>query len=348
MADVPADDEIVAKFLLDTCTWNGLVRLAQHVVDDETRLIPVITGSVAEFYIQPMLSCVGDADIMFHFSTELAIPSGTAPPTQLPGEFHSRVAVCEMVDSGFPGYVYLMPSYLLTECIYDGTYNAVHCPCKWLRYQVDDKEGHGPALVIQAPYVFPRALSRLVEENISDDLVWCMRCLSWPPQAADWPSRHREYGWPDSATVDCVVSNGCDVVRVAHRQCRQHEWMGERQFRLSFARAEIVLLNSWMPAQQIVYHMLRVFVKTEQLTNSADAVSKAFSNYHIKTLMLWACELKPRNWWTDDNVVRITVTLLHTLGVSLTDARCRHYFVHNCTVICVIILITAIVRLLQD
>jgi len=163
MADVPADDEIVAKFLLDTCQvrrcvnlhdiyfWYGLVRLARRVLDDETRLIPMITGSVTEFYIQPMLSCVGDRDIMLHCSTELAIPAGTAPPTQLPGEFHSRVEVYEMVDSGFPGYVYLMSSYLLTECIYDGKYNAVHCQYEWLTHEVDDKRAHGPARVIQAP-----------------------------------------------------------------------------------------------------------------------------------------------------------------------------------------------------
>ena len=164
MADVRDDDEIVAKFLLETCrirgwvnvsdifAWKGLVRLAQLVFDDnKTRLIPMITGSVAELYIQPMLSCVGDTDIMYHSNTELAIPAGTAPPTQLPGEFHSRVAVCETVDSEFPGYVYLMSTYLLTECVDDGKYNAVHCQYKWLRYEVDDKNGHGPADVIQWP-----------------------------------------------------------------------------------------------------------------------------------------------------------------------------------------------------
>jgi len=48
-----------------------------------------------------MLSCVGDVglDVMFHRSNELAIPAGTAPPTQLPDEFDSRVKVCEIVDS---------------------------------------------------------------------------------------------------------------------------------------------------------------------------------------------------------------------------------------------------------
>ena len=82
---------------------------------------------------------------------------------------------------------------------------------------------------------------------------------------------------------------------------RQHEVMGKYLQRLSFSRAEIVLINSWMPVQQIVYHLLRVFMKTERLTDSADNYgSGRLSNYHIKTLMLWAYELKTRSWWTDN------------------------------------------------
>jgi len=58
------------------------------------------------------------------------------------------------------------------------------------------------------------------------------------------------------------------------------------------------------------------------------------SNYHIKTLMLWACELKPRSWWTDDlNLIRICVELLHTLAVWLSEARCKHYFIHDCNLL---------------
>ena len=59
------------------------------------------------------------------------------------------------------------------------------------------------------------------------------------------------------------------MVPVAHPLCRQHEWMNRYQWRLSFSRAEIVLLNDWIPVQQIVYHMLRVFMKTARLTDSA-------------------------------------------------------------------------------
>jgi len=83
-----------------------------------------------------------------------------------------------------------------------------------------------------------------------------------------------------------------------------------------------------MPVQQIVYHKLRVFMKTERLTEDADNSEAAtLSNYHIKSLMLWACELKSTSWWTDDlNLVRICLELLHIFADWLTDARCQHYF----------------------
>jgi len=53
-------------------------------------------------------------------------------------------------------------------------------------------------------------------------------------------------------------------------------------------------------------------MKTEQLTDRADNIGAGkSSNYHIKTLMLWACELKSTSWWTDDvNLVRICAKLL--------------------------------------
>jgi len=350
MADERVVSEVVTKFLLNTCRRRpqlsehavqaaelcaGLA--AKHTEDDgaETDLIPLITGSFAEFYIEPMLPHVGDIDVMFHRSTDLAIPRGHPPPTQLPAEFHNYVKVFQIVDSHLPGYVYLQIRYLLTECIDDKYSYTIYEPGLYLVNNKFMQSGaatnpeitsHGPALLRH----YSNKLSLL-----STDFVSCVRCLSWPPQAADWPTRHRNYNWPDSANVDRVVNNGCDVVPVAHRQCREHEWVGKYQWRLSFSRAEIVLINSWMPVQQIVYHMLRVFVKTEQLANSAENTeSYVLSNYHIKTLMMWACELKSSSFWIDDvNLIRICVELLHTLSLWLTDARCQHYFTNDCNLI---------------
>jgi len=345
MANERVDSEIVSQFLLNTCRLRP--QLSLHAVraaiscaniaatrpHEEHRFpdtILLTTGSVAEFYIEPMLPCIGDIDIMFHRVDRLAMPRGHPPPTQLPAEFDNYVRVMEIVDSHLPGYVYLELRYLLTYSPADDKYN--YAEYETITIILNDFPGeniitHGPAKFTDYSHTGPSVFSL--------DEVPCIRCLSWTHQAADWSARQRNYGWPDSATVEHVLSNGCDIVRVAHRQCRQHAWMGKRQFRLSFSRAEIVLLNSWMPVQQIVYHMLRFFVKTERLTESvANSNAATLSNYHIKTVMLWACEMKPRSWWTDGlNLVKTCVKLLHTLSVWLTDRRCQHYFISDCNLI---------------
>jgi len=139
MADDRIREKIITKFIVKSCQFRGwmnendvgdmiccseLAAMSFDDIDFDCGIIPLITGSVAEFYIEPMLSCVGDVDIMYHYSAMLAIPEGYPPPTQLPGEFNSRVEVCEIVNSEFPGYVYLV-SYLLTECVDDVQSRAV-------------------------------------------------------------------------------------------------------------------------------------------------------------------------------------------------------------------------------
>ena len=140
MNDERVVEEIVTKFLLNTCRLRPQPskpavqaavhgcgnQAAKHPDDDvEAGFIPLTTGSVAEFYIEPMISHVGDIDVMCHLSTLLAIPAGHPPPTQLPAEFHNYVNVYEIVDSHLPGYVYLELRYLLTECSDDDEYHAL-------------------------------------------------------------------------------------------------------------------------------------------------------------------------------------------------------------------------------
>ena len=326
---------IVSKFFLDTCrrrqatkhtaeasTLCAVIATKNPFDDDKAEQIPLVTGSAAEFYINPMLPCIGDVDVMFYDNNKLAIPAGYPPPTELPDEFHDYVKVVEIIDSDFPGYVYLNLRYLLTVSMDEDTeYHATQYEERFNLSKSIKASGvgeiHGPA----DSYAGSWPISPY-------DRVWSTRCLLWPTQACDWAIRHRSYGWPDSATVNSVTNSGCDIVCVAHRQSRPDE----RMWRLSFSRAEVVLLNSWMPVQQIVYHMIRTFVKTEKLTEVSDNCgSKIFSNYQIKTLMLWACEKNPRTWWTDGlKLVKICVELLHTLAVWFNRKCCQHYFISNC------------------
>jgi len=129
MDDERVVEEIVTNFFLNTCRlrphvdWPVMQAAAVSAIavaarpddyDAEARVIPLTTGSAAEFYMEPMLSHIGDVDVMSHRNTELAIPRGQSPPTQLPAEFHNYVRVLEIIDSHIPGYVYLELRYLLT------------------------------------------------------------------------------------------------------------------------------------------------------------------------------------------------------------------------------------------
>ena len=83
-------DEVITTFLLDTCRPRPLINkhalqavmfcvqaATEYPLDDrEAETIPLTTGSVAEFYIEPMLPHVGDVDVMHYYSTHLAIPRG--------------------------------------------------------------------------------------------------------------------------------------------------------------------------------------------------------------------------------------------------------------------------------
>jgi len=135
---------------------------------------------------------------------------------------------------------------------------------------------------------------RVAGSYLSTDTVFCIWCLLWPTQKP----LIGQHGWPDSVTILTVMSafsNGCDVVRAGHRKCKQLglEWNNKHQHRLSFSRAEIVLLNSWMPIQQIIYRMLRVFMKVGRWTSASDD-TETQSYLAIITSKLWCCGLM--NW----------------------------------------------------
>jgi len=101
--------DIVTEFLLNTCrpcppstsqhaVWAAAYcGMSATLASVDIELIPLTTGSVAEFYIEPMLPHLGDIDVMYHSFAELAIPRGHPPPTQLPAEFHNYVKVIIIV-----------------------------------------------------------------------------------------------------------------------------------------------------------------------------------------------------------------------------------------------------------
>jgi len=378
MENEDAVHKCIAKFMLNTCRFSGgeyaelgcLLRSCAWPFNFRGKFF--ISGSSAEFYIKPMLSCIGDIDVMFPICDVLAIPEGSTPPTELPSHYDHSVAVCEMIDSEETGYVYISQWHTLTKdengryVVQNVESNEMHevC-CGWatplittskldvtqlsmnrelslnsgeiLSRIAATSKAHGPATVLSHELVNEvyKPMRRYFS-HLSFDAVRCIRCLLWPPHAANWPIRNRQYGWPDQATIKTVVSNGCDVVQVVHPRYKHDEWMKKFQWRLSFSRAEVTLLNSWTPVQQIVYHMLRFVIKHEILSkiDDNDRDLPTLCNYHIKTLMLWECEEKPQSWWSaESSLMKLCSSLLHKLCNWVANKHCQHYFISNCNLI---------------
>jgi len=376
----------VTQFMFDTCRFTttehatnssffiSCSRAAYDATFGDTEFFH--SGSSAEFYIYPPLSCIDDIDVMVVYNGCLAVPYGHTPSTELPSHFQRVVSVYEIIDSHEPGYVYLHPSctlaknneghyvvvrkenskialellprsyYLInTPSLYDRYISSImttHFMKDILQQHNDIYTPHGPAMHVRSEHLTEALFREKAGDNdfiirgIKADCVPSMRCLHWPSQAAEWPKRSRYYGWPNIATIDTVVVNGCDVVQAVHPLCKQNEWMNKHQWRLSFSRAEVTLLNSWTPVQQMVYHMLRfvlkreVFPKTDE--NSPDSLK--LSNYHVKTLMLWECEQKPETWWSlESSLVRLCSSLLQKLCDCVENRYCQHYFVGNCNLL---------------
>ena len=154
------------------------------------------------------------------------------------------------------------------------------------------------------------------------DSVISIRLLGWPSVTKSWLSRNRSYSWPCREVISEVLLNGCDLVYVSHRDNKHdlHQW------RYSFSRAEVTLIRSWTSIQQLVYHMLRYVAKLSIIRGWKDD-DKVICTYHLKTLMLWACERKSPVWWESNCVLSLCSNLLNTLMKWILKKHCPHYFI---------------------
>ena len=149
-------------------------------------------------------------------------------------------------------------------------------------------------------------------------LLECERCPDWSPDAEHWSRRQRLFDWPRPETIKEIIGIGFDLVNTSHED--QTSIFSQRRY--SFARAEVILLRTWTRTQQIIYHMLRYFVKLEWAGDK-----EQLNVYHIKTLMLWASEEKRSVFWESECAIYICAVLLENLSVWLTRGICRHYFI---------------------
>ena len=269
-----------------------------------------VTGSVAELYIKPPVSCIGDVDGMFCCPTKILAASRKDRINH--SDLFASTTVSEyLVYEKCPAYVTLSNHVLSND------------------FDKDDLN-HGPARKRSTSPVVTNETYLRNLQHVDSDAVFSIRCPVWPEEAESWRTRMRQCEWPPTSTITNIVNGGCDLVHIAHPDCRQ-ESQDNSQWRFSFSRAEVILTNSWTDVQQTVYHMLRVILKHHKDVSSVNA-GLIISNYNLKTVMLWACEKYSSDFWTSD-VIDACSRLLLNLGQQVENRDCPHYFISGCNLL---------------
>src|SRR6218665_1491489 len=269
---VKSSEEMTSDFITGTCQLiqsHICTPSSEHmhgisISDDSFKVYyAIVCGSRAGFYIRPLNTCIGDIDNLLCTAHQLAF-SGDFPvlPSDISGL--ADAIHCYEIEPcpGFPGFVRLR---FFGEMRYNWKHKEYKLirninPDIYLRRDITQNLNSNVDLWCGNERKLPRVLCGPALKSPSrdsdsaytfgTDSVLCLFCPQWPRDAQKWPLRPRSNGWPTSHIISEVVRNGCHVVYVQHRSCRDDTF----QWRLSFSVAEIILLKNWTQTQQIAYH----------------------------------------------------------------------------------------------
>ena len=148
----------------------------------------------------------------------------------------------------------------------------------------------------------------------STDIVLSIFCEGWPKCAREWITRKRI--WPDLHIVEKIVKSGFHIVPKSSP---------DGDFRLSFSRAETMLIETLSPLQQKVMASFKTMFKYYQNIwfPSGDEI---ISSYYLKTIAFWYFEETSPEFWTEESTVHHLVTLLEKLQNALRDQNLPMYF----------------------
>ena len=137
--------------------------------------------------------------------------------------------------------------------------------------------------------------------DIDNDIVFAIRCESWPIIAKEWLVRKREFAWPNKKVIELINKTiGCYVVPVGDKTSP----ITDIQWRMSFVMSEKCLVHTFNNVQFKVYGMLKL-IKSELLNDYTcdDCGENVINSYHMKTVMMWVSENIPEPMWIPERLV---------------------------------------------
>ncbi|XP_061576066.1 nucleotidyltransferase MB21D2 [Cololabis saira] len=153
------------------------------------------------------------------------------------------------------------------------------------------------------------------------DIVPVVSFKGWPAVAQSWLMEN--HFWDGKITEEEVISGFYLVPACSHSGRRDNEW------RLSFARSEVQLKKCISPGLMQAYQACKALI-AKMLARPKAQVSP----YHLRSIMLWACDRLPANFLSqDDHAGHFLLGLLDDLQHCLLNKTCPNYFIPQCNML---------------
>ncbi|XP_059831025.1 nucleotidyltransferase MB21D2-like [Hypanus sabinus] len=149
------------------------------------------------------------------------------------------------------------------------------------------------------------------------DIVPVVSFKGWPAVAQNWLMEN--HFWDGKITEEEVISGFYLVPACSHRGDQDNEW------RLAFSRSEVQLKKC------ISAHLIQAYQAYKAVIIKLLARPRAISPYHLRSLMLWACDRLPHSFLSQaDNTAYFFLGLLDDLAHCLVNKSCPNYFLPQC------------------
>ncbi|XP_060594382.1 uncharacterized protein LOC132748762 [Ruditapes philippinarum] len=141
----------------------------------------------------------------------------------------------------------------------------------------------------------------------------------WPVVAEDWVRRERKHNWPSPAMINQIKALGINLVPVGHANSPNKEL----EWRLSFSKAERLLVWSFNSVQHICMSVMKHFFNSKITPKFPDL----FPTYFIKTAIFWMIEETDSCFWNQDNLLICLNALFDRLIIYLEEKKIDNYFI---------------------
>ncbi|XP_055501784.1 nucleotidyltransferase MB21D2-like [Leucoraja erinacea] len=149
------------------------------------------------------------------------------------------------------------------------------------------------------------------------DIVPVVSFKGWPAVAQSWLMEN--HFWDGKITEEEVISGFYLVPAASLNGKKENEW------RLSFARSEVQLKKC------ISTNLMQAYLACKAMITKLLFKSRAVSPYHLRSLMLWACDRLPTVYLAREGCsAGFLLGLLDDLQHCLVNRLCPNYFIPQC------------------